>query len=80
MRSCQALTPQQKGWGKGGGGAYYVKGYCLRECMVYEAKLLAENNFKLHYRTCEGEFKSRFYNHTKPLRDRGNETGLSNYI
>ena len=48
--------------------------------MVYEAKVLAENNFELYYGTCEGEFKSRFYNHTKPLRDRGNETGLSNYI
>ena len=23
-----------------------LKGYCLRECMVYEAKVSTENNFK----------------------------------
>ena len=48
--------------------------------MVYEAKVSTENNFKLYYGTCEGESKSRFYNHTKSFRDRGNETELSKYI
>ena len=48
--------------------------------MVYEAKVSTDNNFKLYYGTCKGEFKSRFYNHTKSFRDRGNETELSKYI
>ena len=48
--------------------------------MLYEAKVWTDNNFKLYYGTCEGEFKSRFYNHTKSFRDRGNETELSKYI
>ena len=42
--------------------------------MVYKVKVLTENNFKLYYGTCEGEFKSRFYNHSKSFWDRGNET------
>ena len=47
--------------------------------MAYEAKFLTEDNFKLYYRTGEGEFKSQFYNHTntKSFRDRGNEMELS---
>ena len=56
------------------------KGYSLRECIVYEVKILIEDNFKLYYGTWEGQFKSRFGNHTKSFRDRGNETELSNYI
>ena len=48
--------------------------------MVYEAKVSTENNFKLYYGTCEGEFKSRFYNHTISFRDSGYETELSKYI
>ena len=28
--------------------------HCLRECMVYEAKVSTEDNFKLNYDTCEG--------------------------
>ena len=47
-----------------------LEGYCLRECKIYEAKVSIENNFKLCYGTCEGEFKSRFYNHTKSFRDK----------
>ena len=42
-----------------------LEGYFLRECMVYEAKVSTDNKFKLNYGTCEGEFKSLFYNHTK---------------
>ena len=57
-----------------------LEGHCLRECMVYEAKVSTDNNFKLYYDTWEGEIKSRFYNHTKSFRDRGNETELSKYI
>ena len=57
-----------------------LEGYCLRGYMVYEAKVSTENNFKLYYGTCKGEFKSRFYNHTKSFRDKSNETELSKYI
>ena len=28
--------------------------------MVYKVKVSRENNFKLYYGTCEGEFKSRW--------------------
>ena len=56
------------------------QGQCLRECMVYEAKVSTENNFKRYYGTCEGEFKSRFYNHSKSFRNRDNETELPKYI
>ena len=56
------------------------EGHCLRECMVYEAKISAEDNVKLHYGACKGEFKSRFYNHMKSFWDRGNERELSKYI
>ena len=48
--------------------------------MVYEAKVSTKDNSKLYYGTCEGEFKSRFYNHTKSFQDRGNEMELSKYI
>ena len=47
--------------------------------MVHEVKVSSENNFKLDYGTCEGEFKSTFYNHTKLFRDSGNETELSKF-
>ena len=56
-----------------------LEGCCLKECMVHEAKVSTDNNFTLHYGTCE-EFKSRFYNHTKSFRDWGNETELSKCI
>ena len=45
--------------------------------MIHGAKVSTENNFKLYYGTCEGEFKSPFDNQTKSFRDRGNETELS---
>ena len=54
--------------------------YCLKKCIVYEAKVSTENNLKLYYGTCEGEFKSRFWDHVKLFRSSGNETELSNYI
>ena len=57
-----------------------LEGHSLRECMVYEATVSTDNNFKLYYGYCKGEFKPRFYNHTKSFRDRGNETELSKYI
>ena len=60
-------------------GCCLLEGYCLRKCMVHEVKVSSENNFKLDYGTCEGEFKSTFYNHTKLFRDSGNETELSKF-
>ena len=50
--------------------------------MVYEAKVRTENNFKLYYGTCEGEFKSNFYNHMKYFGYSGyeNKTELSKFI
>ena len=43
-------------------------------------KVSTENNFRIYCGTCDGEFKSRFYNHTISFRDRGNKTELSKYI
>ena len=57
-----------------------LEGYCVMECMVYEAKVSTENNFKLYYVTCKGKFKSCFYYHTKSFRDRDNKMELSKYI
>ena len=54
--------------------------YCLRECMIYEAKVSTENNFKLYHGTCKGEFKSRFHNIMRLFRDRDNEMELLKYI
>ena len=50
--------------------------------MVYEAKVTTENNFQLYYGTCEGEFKSGFYNHLKSFGNSGyeNKTELSKFI
>ena len=57
-----------------------LEGYCFKECMIYEAKVITGNNFKLYQGTCEGECNSCFYKHMKSFRDRGNETELSKYI
>ena len=59
---------------------YPLEGYCLKECMVYEATVSTENNCKLYYGKCEGEFKSRFCNHTTSFWDRGNETASKVYL
>lgn len=47
---------------------------------MYEVKILTEDNFKLYYGTWEGQFKSRFGNHTKSFRDRGNANEILKYI
>ena len=57
-----------------------LEGYCLKEFMIYEAKISTENNFNLYYGSCEGRFKSRFYSHAKSFRDRVNEMELSEYF
>ena len=44
------------------------------------SQISTETNFKLYYGTCVGELKTRFYNHTKSCRDRGNKTELSKCI
>ena len=48
--------------------------------MVYKAKVSTENNFKLYYGACEGEFQFRFYKHRKSFRNRVNETELLKFI
>ena len=57
-----------------------LEGYFLRQCMKWEAKVTTENDFKLYYGTCGGEFESRFYNHAKSFRDRANKTKLLKYV
>ena len=56
------------------------KGYYLRECMVYKANVSTEDNFRALLCYMQGEFKSRFYNHTKSLQHRSIKMELSKYI
>ena len=57
-----------------------IKKNFLKKDMVCKVKVLAENNFKLHYGTCDRECKSSFYNHMKSFQDEANENELSKYI
>ena len=37
-----------------------LQGHSLRKCMGYEAQVSTQDNFKLYYGTCEGEFNLGF--------------------
>ena len=57
----------------------HLNGECLTQCLVYKATSTTSNNSFIYYRTSEGEFKTRYNNHTKSCRHREcmNETELS---
>ena len=45
-----------------------LNGECLTQCPVYKATSTITSNSFVYYGTSEGEFKSRYNNHTKSLR------------
>ena len=47
-----------------------LNGYCLTQCLVYKPISTTSSNNFVYYRTSEGEFKSRYNNHTKSFRNR----------
>ena len=59
-----------------------MNGNCRIKSVIYKAVVTAENNTSVYYGASEGEFKTRFNNHTKSFRHRKyeNETELSKHI
>ena len=59
-----------------------MNGDCLATNIIYKAEVSYENSVGIYYGQCEGEFKSRYNNHTKSFRHvkHRNETALSNLI
>ena len=59
-----------------------LDGKCLSTCIIYKADVETDIMKSSYYGTCEGEFKTRFNNHTKSFRLRKyeNDTELSKYI
>ena len=59
-----------------------LNGRCLTSCIVYKATVTTNSDTHTYYGLCEGEFKSRYYNHTKSFRSRKyeNETELSKFL
>ena len=57
-------------------------GKCLTQCLVYKATSTTSCNDFVYYGTSEGEFKTRYSNHTKSFRHREcmNETELSKHV
>ena len=59
-----------------------LNGECLTQCLVYKATSTTSSNSIVYYGTSEGEFKTRYNNHTKSFRHREfmNETELSKHV
>ena len=59
-----------------------LNGDCQEKCLVYKACVTTENDSHAYYGQCEGDFKTRYNNHTKSFRHRKyeNETELSKHV
>ena len=59
-----------------------LDGKCLSSSIVYRAEVTSDNNTKIYYGASEGEFKTRYNNHTKSFRHKMyySETELSRHI
>ena len=59
-----------------------LNGKCFHQCMVYKAEVTTSTTYKEYYGTSEGEFKSRYNNHTQSFRHIShiNDTELSKYL
>ena len=55
---------------------------CLAKCIVYKAEVIHDNTTETYYGQCEGEFKTRYNNHTKSFHHQKHrhETELSNRV
>ena len=45
-----------------------MNGECLTKCIVYKASIKTSENTSVYYGASEGEFKTRFNNHTKSFK------------
>ena len=61
---------------------YPVREECLQTATVYQANIISEGKPKSHFVLCQGQFKLRYNNHLKTLRNNKYEvsTELSKYI
>ena len=59
-----------------------LNGKCLHQCMVYKAEVSTNTTYKEYYGASEGEFKSKYNNHTQSFRNIShiNDTELSKYL
>ena len=59
-----------------------LNGECLTQCLVYKATSTTSSNIFAYYGISEGEFKTRYNNHSKSFRQREcmNETELSKHV
>ena len=59
-----------------------LNGNCQAKCLVYKASVRTSIDTHVYYGQCEGNFKTRFNNHTKSFKHRKyeNETELSKQI
>ena len=59
-----------------------MNGDCLATNIIYKAEVTYDNSISTYYGQCEGEFKSRYNNHTKSFRHNKhrNDTALSKLI
>jgi hypothetical protein len=59
-----------------------LNGNCRKRSIVYKATVTSNDTTATYYGLSEGEFKSRFYNHTKSfkLKKHSSDTELSKYI
>ena len=59
-----------------------LNGKCLHQCMVYKTEVSANTTYREYYGASEGEFKSRYNNHTQSFRNIShiNDTELSKYL
>ena len=59
-----------------------LTGKCPHQRMVYKAEVTTNTTYKEYYGTLEGEFKSRYNNHTQSYRHTShiNDTELSKYL
>ena len=59
-----------------------LNGKCLHQCMVHKADVSTNTTYKKYYGASEGEFKSRYNNHTESFRNvsRINDMELFKYL
>ena len=59
-----------------------LNGKCLHQCMGYKAEVSTNTTYKEYSGESEGEFKSRYNNHTQSFRNIShiNDTELSQYL
>ena len=55
---------------------------CLKKCFVYKAEVTTDQSLKIYFGASQGEFKSRYNNHTLSFRNEhhANDTELSNHL